>query len=693
MPKGRHMSQGDLVVCAGVRGIQQVRRSRSNSRTTGRGHGRSRVKECMAEAECLAAKLYAYQKTENNRKVDSNAAKPGQPHPVVELRKPSPESAPEPAEPAQAITAKEEDIDRSYQSDFRFKPSVNTWKFCRRGLKTAKLQQRIASHDDDAAKPDSGSASTTKPFQQYYQNHFIGSSIDADLMEQLFPSNHGASVIDAAKKTVDPQEPSKEELCAKLRADMASAAMDGRLGQILEKVQRDSTHESTLSECPFQSARKHLQRNMPTANEDGSLGSTFDQAQQTEACRVQLRDSLSAAAADGRLQNMLAQTQESSMKNAALEEFRVNMRQSLSAAALDGSLRAILQQAKQEPKQDQAPKKSNEEDSFEKLRMKLRQNFSEALSDGRLGTSLELRKPETKQENSLEGSLRKKLQQGFSEARDSGSLGTILQQAKQESRPDQAKEETKEETPFEKLRMKLRQNFSKALSDGRLGTFFEQRKPETKQETSLDDNLRKKLQQGFSEAAAGGQLGALFKQAKPVPAQEPSLEMLRAKLRRDLTAVADDGSLCSLLTRATQDSQASVAPSKELPGFRFKPSVGTWSMQRPFPVEDEPASSASPVQEALVVTSECMGKEQCNVQDVAEATAKPAWNQRPSVGTWLSVPRPPQAEIEAPAAPKPEPQQCLWPKPSPSEKMLLQTPALIGPSFWSCGLRPMAFVR
>lgn len=207
------MSECDLIACAGLRGIQQVRRSRSTSRTNA-NRARNNVrqaKELMRkpgfEAELLAAKLLGRH----------GAIGYGKPKPEVVLRKevtPSPfrqyyqqhfqgnaicnrgmEALYKSIVGKVSASCKAPEIDikvklpqHNEYSNFRFRPSVGTWNLTRH-FEAEHIASKVQSNNAlqvVATSPAVLPPGHQRQFQQYYQQNFLGNSLSSGILEGLY---------------------------------------------------------------------------------------------------------------------------------------------------------------------------------------------------------------------------------------------------------------------------------------------------------------------------------------------------------------------------------------------------------------------------------------------------------------------------------------------------------------------------
>jgi len=291
-----------------------------------------------------------------------------------------------------------------------------------------------------------------------------------------------------------------------------------------------------------------------------------------ESLRLSLKDTISKAARDGRLETALKSQTAQSSDEAAVDDLRSKLRCTLLEAASDGRLEAELQKSTKDA--------DSRSDDIEQMRIKVRSALCEAHSTGRMQATLnEMRQDRGVESNDSIEVLRMRARQTILDAAEDGRLQVEARRISEgsakgtfenvEALPEMEHKRARQTevakpqilSGFSAIAAKLRTSFFGAAKDGSLSHAFQQiQKPVAQTPEEL---VFAKLRQTFAGAAASGQLSEAFSKIRPpdvdLPKDADETQDLRQHVRMVLSTAAQDGSLLDALADFRQSQQTSVS--------------------------------------------------------------------------------------------------------------------------------------
>lgn len=344
-------------------------------------------------------------------------------------------------------------------------------------------------------------------------------NLHAALSEAKPPKTKDAHVypqteIVAKRTEVPPEKACKDQrdVLSEARAAILAAAFDGRLAAAVEETIRE--------------------RPKPSVDE----------------LRVMLKQTLSTAAADGRLNIAITEA-----KKESLEDIRLLAQQALSKANEDGSLQRAFRNLQAD---------SVEESSHDPIECKVGDMASgglRILSDG-----IE----EAKDLSGLD-EMRSSVKQLLSEAASNGALFKALTEARLCA--DLAPEKTVgtiDKLSLDEIRGSVRQVLVEAVTNGALRNALADAKLGPQQPLQpvkpsgtqpLDYGMIMKLRSTFVRAASSGRLAAVLKEVKKP--EEYAVQVLRQQVKLILSTSEQDGRLANALSKMGQSNPKLHMPS------------------------------------------------------------------------------------------------------------------------------------
>jgi hypothetical protein len=359
----------------------------------------------------------------------------------------------------------------------------------------------------------------------------------------------------AAVSAPKPSEQKEDSvgLMDRLRDTFQSAALNGRLAQTLAEV---PVVAPTTEKAPlFEKARATL----CTAAFDGRLANALaemtevqppEQKPETKSLCLSIKETLLAAASDGRLQAAVKEAKQDlpCMANKAAiapADREVSQKQPpTSLEILRSKMRATLQKGAVDGRLDEAIKavQANKVPSVEALRLKARQMFMDTAANGKLeevfGAVSQAQSP------SLD-SARKQVRNTLFNAAQDGSFERAIDAVRQLRKP----QEHSGDLQLETLRAQARRTILQGLKQGNLVDVVEKVKKERgapveapqspSDGDALREDLRLKLRTDLCTAAQSGALDDALQKAN----QAAEVEELRIQARETLLKGFHDGSL------------------------------------------------------------------------------------------------------------------------------------------------------